>query len=113
MHASGPCLFSSETNAPSPGHSFATAGPRVAAGLVGTTETAAVVVAVVPASSSVTQSGPTLTLSLLTTGPGPPNGPGPEWPPVAPGVDVAVLAVIGMGAAVVVAAIEAETGFPT
>ena len=84
----------------------------------GRTGTAAVVVAVAPASFSVTQFGPASVLSLLTIGPGPPNGPGPDWPPVAPGGDAAVLAVAGMGFAVVgtnpvVAAVEAENGHPT
>ena len=78
------------------------------------TETAAAAVAVAPASSFVTQSGPTFLVSLLTIG----FGPGPDWPPVAPGVDAAVLAVIGKGIAVVgtnpvVAAVEAENGHPT
>ena len=118
MHASGLCLSSSETNVPSPGRSFATAEPPVVVGAAGESGTAAVVVAAVLASFSVTQFGPASALSLLTIGPGLPNGPGPDWPPVAPGVDVAVLAVAGMEYAVVgtnpaVAAVEDENGHPT
>ena len=73
------------------------------------TEAAAAAVAVAPASFFVPQSDPSFLVFLLTTG----FVPGPDWPLVALGADVAVVAVSGMEVAAVVAAAEVENGYST
>ena len=118
MRVSEPCLSSLETSAPSLDHSSATAEPLVAVVAAETTGPAAVVVGVAPALSVATQFGPASAPFLLTINPGPPNEPGPVWPPVAPGGVAAALAVVGMGVAVVgmnpaVAAVKAKNGHST